>query len=82
MVEDAVGMPAPIVCPAVADRISLLGEEAMDLVIVYQGIEIGRDAAGPAMQHRAPVDFPPENVALAAPVFWWRARSRETFCPR
>lgn len=69
MVEGAVGMPAPVVYPAVADRISLLGEEAMDLVIVYQGIEIARDAAGQAMRHRAPDNIPPENVALAARAF-------------
>jgi hypothetical protein len=70
MLESLVGVPAPIVYPAVADRIGLLQREAMDVVIVYSLIEIGRDATRRLVQHRTPDDHPSMNVVAIAEVFF------------
>jgi hypothetical protein len=69
ILESLVGVPAPIVYPAVADRIGLLQREAMDVVIVYSLIEIGRDATRRLVQHRTPDNLPSMNVAAIAEVF-------------
>jgi hypothetical protein len=58
MVESAVSVPVPIVYLAVADRIALLKNEAMDLVIVYQLVEIARDGAIRLIHWRTPDDIP------------------------
>ena len=69
MVESSAGVPVPIVYPAVADRIGLLKSEAMDVVIVYQLIEIGRDGADQLIRHRTPDDIPVVYVSAVADAF-------------
>ena len=69
MVESSAGVPVPIVYPAVADRIGLLKSEAMDVVIVYQLIEIGRDGVGQLIRHRTPDNIPKANVGAVAEAF-------------
>ena len=61
--------PVPIVYPAVADRISLLNGEAIDVVIVYQLIDIARDGAGQLLRHRTPDDIPFASVGVIAEAF-------------
>jgi hypothetical protein len=68
MVDSSVGMPVPIVYPAVADRIALLKNAAMDLVIIYQLVEIARDGASRLIHWRTPDDIPPQTVAAVADV--------------
>jgi len=67
--QSAISVPTPVVYPAIADRIGLLHGEAMDIVIVYQLIEIGRNAASQLMQHPKPDNLPPRNVASIATPF-------------
>lgn len=69
MVESSAGVPIPIVYPAVADRIGFLKSEAMDVVIVYQLIEIGREGASQLIRHRTPDDIPVANVGAVAEAF-------------
>ncbi len=69
MVESSIGIPPPIVYPAVADRIALLKDEAMDVMIVYQLIEIARDGARQLVHYRTPDDVSRTSVAAVAEAF-------------
>ena len=69
MVESYSRVPAPVVYPATADRIGLLNSEAMDVVIVYFGIEIGRVGVSQLMRDRTPDDIRPMTVAMVAEAF-------------
>ena len=69
MVESSSRVPAPVVYPATADRIGLLNGEAMDVVIVYFLIEIGRVGVSQLMRDRTPDDIRPLKVAMVAEAF-------------
>jgi hypothetical protein len=63
MLESYGYFPQPVIFPAVADRIGLLGLAAMDIVIIYRGLEIVRDAKDQLLQHRTPDNLPVPNIA-------------------
>jgi hypothetical protein len=69
MVETSANVPVPIVYPAVANRIGTLQDEAMDVIIVYQLIEVARDGASWLIRHRASDEIPLPNVAIVAESF-------------
>jgi hypothetical protein len=69
MVDNSASVPVPIVYPAIADRIAFLKSEAMDVVIVYQLIEIGREGAARLLRSRTPDDIGVLNVAVVAEAF-------------
>jgi hypothetical protein len=57
MVESLSRVPIPIVYPANAHKIGLLEEDAMNVVIVYQLLEIARDGIARLMTSRTPDDI-------------------------
>ncbi len=69
MVESYSRVPAPVVYPAAADKIGLLDGEAMDVVIVYFLIEVGRVGVNQLMRDRTPDDIRPTTVAMVAEAF-------------
>jgi hypothetical protein len=69
MVESKSRMAAPIIYPANAGKIGLLGAEAMDVVIVYDLLEIARDGAARLMTFRTPDDISPVAVMGTAQAF-------------
>jgi hypothetical protein len=62
-------MAAPIIYPANAGKIGLLGAEAMDVVIVYDLLEIARDRAALLTNYRTPDDITPALVVGTAQAF-------------
>jgi hypothetical protein len=82
MVESSIALPVPIVYPAVADRIALLGNEAMDLIIVYQLIEVAREGAAQLVHYRTPDDVSRMSVATAASAFLSACLYARTVLPR
>jgi hypothetical protein len=69
MVESKSRMAAPIIYPANAGKIGLLGAGAMDVVIVYDLLEIARDGAARLMTFRTPDDISPAVVYGVAQTF-------------
>ncbi len=69
MVESKSRTAAPIIYPANAGKIGLLGAEAMDVVIVYDLLEIARDGAARLMNFRSPDDIAPAVVVGTADAF-------------
>jgi hypothetical protein len=70
MVESSSRVPAAVVYPGSAHKIGLLaGSDAMDVVIVYNAIEIARAAAAALIQSRTPDNISPVNVAAVADAF-------------
>ena len=69
MVESKSRMAAPIIYPANAGKIGLLGAEAMDVVIVYDLLETARDGAARLMNFRSPDDIAPAVVVGTADAF-------------
>jgi hypothetical protein len=69
MVESKSRMAAPIIYPANAGKIGLLGADAMDVVIVYDLLEIARDGAARLMTYRTPDDISPAVVMGTAKAF-------------
>ncbi len=69
MVESLARVPAPIVYPANVDKIGLLGSDAMDVVIVYSLIELGRSGTASLINSREPDDISPATVEMTAGVF-------------
>ena len=82
MVECSIGVPLPVVYPAVADRISDLQGDAMDVVIVYQLIEIGRAGAALLAQYHTPNNIPQRNVAAVAEAFLGACTYARAVLPR
>jgi hypothetical protein len=68
MVEDKSRMAAPIIYPANAGKIGLLGAEAMDVMIVYDLLETARNGAARALVG-APNTISPPVVMKAADDF-------------
>ncbi len=69
MVENYARLPVPMVYPATAGKIGLLGDDAMGVVIVYSLIELGRSGIVSLMNSRAPDNIPPDIVAASANPF-------------
>jgi hypothetical protein len=70
MVESLSRMPVPIVYPANAHKIGLLGEDAMEVVIVYGLLGIARDDVAQLItSYRTPDDISPNVVLGTAEVF-------------
>jgi hypothetical protein len=69
MVESYVRVPAPAVYPASADKIGLLGDDAMEVVIVYSLIALGRSATESLINSRYPDDISAVTVEATADTF-------------
>ena len=69
MIESLVHVPAPIVYQASADKIGLLGPDAMDVVIVYNLIEIARSGTARLLSSRTPDDISVDTVDATAGAF-------------
>jgi hypothetical protein len=82
MVESLVQVPAPIVYPASAAKIGLLGRDAMDVVIVYSLIEIGRSGAARLITSRTPDDISAETVEITGNAFLFACAYAQTVLPK
>jgi len=69
MLQSLASVPAPMVYPATADKIGLLGQDAMDVVIVYSLIESGRGGTTALINSRDPDNITPSTVAATAGAF-------------
>ncbi len=70
MVESLSRMPAPIIYSANAGKIGLLGDDAMDVAMVYTLLEGARDGAARLITaYRTPDDVAPAVVLKTAEVF-------------
>jgi hypothetical protein len=70
MVASSSRVPAAVVYPGIAPKIGLLGgSDAMNIVIVYNTIEIARVRAGELLRSRAPDNIAPLFVAAVADAF-------------
>jgi hypothetical protein len=69
MVESLSRVPAAIVYPANAQRIALLGSDAMDVVITYSLIELGRSGTASLLRSRTPDNITPSTVEQVSDVF-------------
>jgi hypothetical protein len=69
MVESLTRIPTPIVYQASADKIGLLGKDAMDVVIVYAFIELGRSGASSLINSREPDDISALTVEATGKTF-------------
>jgi hypothetical protein len=70
MVENSSRVPAAVVYPGSAPKIGLLdGSDAMDIVTIYNLIEIARAGATERMRSRRPDNIEPRTVAAVADAF-------------
>jgi hypothetical protein len=69
MVQSLGIVPAPMIYPASADKIGLLGQGAMDVVIVYSLIEIGRGGTASLINSRDPDNITPNTIEATAVAF-------------
>jgi hypothetical protein len=58
-----------MVYPATADKIGLLGQDAMDVVIVYSLIETGRAGVASLINSRDPDNIAADNIKVTAAAF-------------
>lgn len=70
MVENYARIPVPVIYPAIADKIGLLGNDAMGVVIVYSSIELGRSGIISLMNSRDSDNVSPDTVAASAVPFF------------
>jgi hypothetical protein len=70
MVESYARIPTPMVYPAAADQIGLLGDDAMGVVIVYSLIELARSGIVSLINSRYPDNISPDTVAASAIPFF------------
>jgi hypothetical protein len=82
MVESYARVPAPIIYPANADKIGLLGPEAMDVVIVYSLIELGRSGTASLISARTPDNISPSTVEMVADVFLQACMNAQSVLPK
>lgn len=59
-------LPSPVIYPACAEKIGLLGLQAMEVVTIYNLIEVVRAKVTQLVRHRMPDDIPPILVASVA----------------
>ena len=69
MVESKSWTGTPIIYPANAGKIGLLGAEAMDVVIIYDLLEIARDGVARMKTYRTPDNINPAIVMMIAQTF-------------
>lgn len=70
MIANSSQVPAAVVYPASAPKIGVLGgSDAMDIVIVYNLIEIARNGAKERIESRRPDNIDPKTVAAVADAF-------------
>jgi len=69
MIESSVVIPLPVVYPVIADRIALLKDDAMDVIITYQLIEVAREYASQLVHYRTPDNISKVNVMAVADGF-------------
>jgi hypothetical protein len=80
MVEDKSRMTAPIIYPANAGKIALLGNDATDVMIVYDLLEAARYGAVQLL-FRSPLDdIAPAGVLKAADAFSRHVSTRKASC--
>lgn len=82
MVESLARMPTPIVYQASASKIGLLGKDAMDVVIVYAFIELGRSATASLINSRTPDDISAITVEATAKTFLKGCAYAQSLLPR
>jgi hypothetical protein len=66
VIESYARLPTPLVYPANADKIGLLGQDAMNVVIFYSLMETCRGAVTSLMNARDPDNISKETVAATA----------------
>ena len=81
MIESLTFLPQPVVYPASADKIGLLGSQAMEIVIVYGLLEAVRDNVTRLLRHRTPDDISPEIVAQTAGLLMVACKRGATLLP-
>jgi hypothetical protein len=69
MVESSFYFPPPVIYQASADKIGLLGKDAMDVVIVYNLIDLARNGAERLQTSRTPDDISANTVGSTAVAF-------------
>jgi hypothetical protein len=69
MVDSLSRVPVPIVYPAIAHDIGLLGCDAMDIVIIYGLLDLAREGVAGLMRYRTPDNIPPALVTKVAEAF-------------
>jgi hypothetical protein len=69
MVQSLATVPPPIIYPSVADKIGLLGHDAMDVVIIYSLIDTGRGGVASLVNSRTPDDLTPGSLKITGDVF-------------
>jgi hypothetical protein len=82
MVESLSRVPVPIIYPANAYKIGVLESDAMDVVIVYQLLEIARDGVGRLMTYRTPDDITPSLVLKTAEAFLEACKYARSVLPK
>lgn len=82
MIESYARLPIPMVYPAAAGRIGLLGDDAMGVVIVYSLIELGRSGIVSLMNSREPDNISPDTVAASAIPFFKSCEYALSLLPR
>lgn len=83
MVESLSRVPVPIVYPAIAPKIGLLGSDAMDVVIVYGLLEIARDGAARLItSYRTPDDISQNVVLGTAAAFLEACKYAQSVLPK
>lgn len=82
MVESLSRVPSPIVYQASADKIGLLEKDAMDIVIVYALIELGRSGVAALINSRDPDNISPATVEATAKTFLKACIYAQSVLPR
>jgi hypothetical protein len=82
MVHSLSLVPAPLVYPASADKIGLLGYGAMDVVIVYSLIELGRNGTASLIGSRDPDNISPDTVDVTAGAFLHACTYAQSVLPK
>jgi hypothetical protein len=66
MVENYARTPTPMVFPTIGNKIGLLGDDAMGVVIIYSLLELGRSGIVSLVNSRDPDNISPETIAASA----------------
>lgn len=69
MVKSSFYVPPPLIYQASADKIGLLGQDAMDVVVVYNLIDLARNGAERLLTSRTPDDISPNTVGSTSAAF-------------
>jgi hypothetical protein len=82
-VENSVRLTIPVVYTSNAHRISLLGDDALALMVVYSMIALARDTLfGPLMRHLPPGSIPPRLIDSVASIFMQACSNAADLLPR